>query len=68
MKNMATRELWARQSLLLSWDSNRENDYEYIHAVGRELMRRTDISPERRARAAYEQAKRREDRKDVLPN
>lgn len=58
---MTTRELWARQSLFLStkWRKLTENEFEYIHAVGRELMRRTDTSPERRAREAYQQAVRR---------
>jgi hypothetical protein len=60
VKHKTTRHLWAMQTLMLSWElRERESEYEYIQSVGRELMRRTDTSPERCARAAVEQAERR---------
>jgi hypothetical protein len=59
MKQIATRELWAKQSLLLNWGQANLNHLEYIRAAGRELMRRTDTSPGRRSREAYQQSVRR---------
>lgn len=67
MKNIATRELWARQSLLLSWGVSGDDDWEYIQVAGRELMRRTDTSPARRARAAVEQTDRRKQTQAIGP-